>query len=648
MTAETHEFQTEVKQLLDLMIHSLYTNKDVFLRELISNASDALDKIHFEALTDSTLLPEGESVIFVESDPEKRTLTVRDNGIGMTHAEVVENIGTIARSGTKEFASKLKEAKDAEASMELIGQFGVGFYASFMVSDRVELLTRKAGEEHATRWISEGAGTYSIESAERDTCGTSITLHLKEADEEDGLSDYLQEWTQRSIIKKYSDFVTYPIRMEVERTQPALDEEGKPIEGADPVTTTEVETLNSMKAIWARPESEVDEEEYKEFYKHISHDWSDPFSRIVTKLEGTFEASVLLYLPAKAPFDLHFREAKRGIHLYVRRVFIMDDCKDLIPDYLRFVSGVVDAEDLSLNVSREMLQQDRQVKAIRKFIVKKVLDNLKILQNQDQEKYLEFWNEFGAVLKEGFLDPSEKHERILDLLLCESTSSEGSLSTLQDVVERMDEEQDTIYYITASSREAAAGSPHLEIFKQKGIEVIYLTDRVDEVWVERVRPTFKGKKFESVIGENLEIGTEAEREAEEAKRVEQEKGFKDLLGCLQSHLEEDVKEVKLSTRLTDSPACLVSSHGDVPPQLAAAMRQAGQEVPKSKSTMEVNAEHPVLVKLQEIFQENKEDERLSQGAQLIYGQAVLAAGGDLADPAAFSKSVADLMVKAFS
>ncbi len=438
------------------------------------------------------------------------------------------------------------------------------------------------------------------------------------------------------------------MRLEIERTEPALDEEGKPVEGADPVTTQEIETLNSMKAIWARPESEVDEEEYKEFYKHISHDWTDPFSRIVTKLEGTFEASLLLYLPAKAPFDLHFREAKRGIHLYVRRVFIMDDCKDLVPEYLRFVRGVVDAEDLSLNVSREMLQQDRQVQAIRKFLVKKVLDNLKILQAQNIEKYLEFWMEFGAVVKEGLLDPSEKHDRILDLIMCESTASEGKLATLSDVVDRMDEEQETIYYITAPSRDAAAGSPHLEIFKQKGIEVLYFTDRVDEVWVERASPTFKGKKFQSVVGENLEIGTEAEREADEAKRVEKEKDFKDLLGCLQSHLEEDVKEVKLSTRLTDSAACLVSSYGDIPPQLAAAMRQAGQDVPKSKATLEVNAEHPVLVKLQDIFHDNKEDERLAQGAQLIHGQAVLAAGGELADPAAFSKTVAELMVKAFS
>jgi molecular chaperone HtpG len=435
--------------------------------------------------------------------------------------------------------------------------------------------------------------------------------------------------------------------MEVERSQPLLDDEGKPVEGADPVITTEIETLNSMKAIWARPESEVEEDEYKEFYKHISHDWTDPFSRIVTKLEGTFEASLLLFLPAKAPFDLHFREAKRGIHLYVRRVFIMDDCKDLVPEYLRFIRGVVDAEDLSLNVSREMLQQDRQVKAIRKFLVKKVLDNLKALQNQNFEKYLEFWTEFGAVIKEGLLDSSEKHDRILDLILAESTASEGKLSTLSDIVDRMDEDQDKIYYITAPSREAAAGSPHLEVFEKKGIEVLFLTDRVDEVWVERARPTFMGKTFQSVVGENLELGSESEREEEEAKRVEQEKDFKDLLGCLQSHLDEDVKEVKLSSRLTDSPACLVSSYGEIPPQMAAAMRQAGQDVPKSKAVMEINAEHPVLVKLQDVFHENKEDDRLAQGAQLIYGQAVLAAGGELSDPAGFSKQVADLMLKAF-
>jgi len=647
MTAQTHEFQTEVKQLLDLMIHSLYTHKDVFLRELISNASDALDKLRFEALTDASILPEGDLVIFLEANPEKRTLTVRDNGIGMTRAEVIDNIGTIARSGTKEFVAQVKQAKDTAASLELIGQFGVGFYASFMVADRVELLTRKAGEEHATRWLSDGSGTYTIEDAQRDSCGTTITLHLKEADEEDGLSNYLEEWTLRSIVKKYSDFVTYPIRMEVERTEPAFDDEGKPVEGAEPKQVKRIETLNSMKAIWTRSEAEVSEDEYKEFYKHVSHDWSDPFSRIAAKLEGTFEAKLLLFLPAKAPFDLYFREAKRGVQLYVRRVFIMDDCKDLVPDYLRFVRGVVDAEDLSLNVSREMLQQNRQVQAIRKFLVKKVLDHLDELLKEDREKYVTFWQQFGAVLKEGLLDFREKHERILDLTLCESTHSEGKPIPLSEVVDRMDAEQDTLYFITGPNRETLASAPHLEAFKEKGLEVVFFTDRVDEVWLEQASPTYREKRFQSVTREDLALGTEEEQAVADEKRKEREQEFKDLLTCLASHLEDHIKEVRLSKRLANSPACVVNSSGDIPPQLAAAMRQAGQPVPKVKRILEVNSEHPILERLQAIFKENKEDERLTEGAELLYGQAILAAGGELPDPAAFGKRIAELMARAY-
>ncbi len=458
---ERHEFQTEVRELLDLMIHSLYSHKDIFLRELVSNASDAIDKVRFESLSRPELTPTGEPEIRLEVDAAARTLSVHDNGIGMSRDEVVRNIGTIARSGTREFLQALREAK-AAAAPEMIGQFGVGFYSSFMVADRIMLVTRRAGEDVGTRWESAGDGGYTLADADRPSAGTTVTLHLKPVDEEDGLKDYTQDRVLKDIVKRYSDFVAYPIRLGTE-------------------------TLNSMKAIWARGRDEVSEDEHKEFYKHISHDWNDPLEHVSVHVEGGVEARALLYIPSKAPFDLHMRDGvQRGLSLYVKRVFIMDDWRDLLPAYLRFVRGVVSSDDLSLNVSREILQKDRQVQAIKKYLVRRLLGALKEMKEQRPEKYRTFWTEFGAVLKEGLVSFEDGHDQILDLILAPSTDGREATS-LDDYVKRMKEGQPAIYYVTAASRESAERSPHLEAFRARGYEVLFFVDPIDELWLRLPR-----------------------------------------------------------------------------------------------------------------------------------------------------------------
>ncbi len=638
MSEEKHEFQAEVQQLLHLMIHSLYSHKDVFLRELVSNASDALDRRRFEALTDASLQPDDELHIELVADPAARTLAILDNGIGMSHDDLVENLGTIARSGTLEFMRNLEEGQDA--SPELIGQFGVGFYASFMVADEVEVVTRRAGAEAAHRWHSDGSGSYSIEACSRESAGTTITLKLKAVDQDAGVEDYTSEWTLRQIVKKYSDFVAYPIRLTMIKQASEEGEEAGP--------ATQEEPLNSMKAIWTRPASEVADEEYKEFYTHIAHDHNDPLLHVSTRIEGNFEAQALLYVPSKAPFDLYHREmAHRGIQLYVKRVFIMDECRELMPEYLRFIKGVVDAEDISLNVSREMLQQDRQIQAIRKHLVKKVLDSLKDLKEDDEEKYLGFWAQFGPVLKEGLLGWDEKRERILDLVYAASTNEDvGSLTSLSAAVERMPEDQEVIYYMTGSALDVLRGSPHLEAFKERDIEVLLFTDPVDEVWLQQMPPEYKGKKWQSVGKGEIELGSEDEKkEAEEARKKDAE-SFGDLIDCLKSALGERVKEVRLSSRLKSSPSCLVLEEGDLTPQIEAMLRQAGQDVPERKPILELNPGHAVLARLREIFEADGTDARVPAYAALLFDQAVLAEGGQLDDPAAFTRSLADLMVKA--
>lgn len=631
--ADRHEFQAEVKQLLDLMVHSLYSHKDIFLRELISNASDALDRLRFEQVKDETLRSEAELGIWLESDPEARTLTISDNGIGMTRDEVIANIGTIARSGTKEFMKDLAKAKkDGELSPDLIGQFGVGFYSAFMVAEEITVVTRRAGTESAVKWDSTGDGGYTLEEAARNEAGTTITLKLKPSDEEANLADYTDEYVLRGIVKRYSDFVAYPVKYK--SWKDAEEGEGKVLEEA---------VLNSQKAIWARPKEEVSEDEYKEFYRHISHDWNEPLERIHLKMEGTFEALGLLYIPNKAPFDLYHPEMKRGVQLYVRRVFIMDECKELVPAYLRFVKGVIDAQDLSLNVSREILQQDRQIRVIRKNLVKKVFSTLDAVAKDSPERYREFWQNFGPALKEGLVGGEPKdQERILALTLTASTHEEGKLTSLSDYVARMKEGQDVIYYMTGPSLDAVKNSPHLEAFAAKGYEVLWFTDPIDEIWLERGL-TFEDKAFRSVGQGDVELGTEEEKKQAEEKREDKERELKDVLSALRSQLQEEVKEVRLSSRLTTSPACLVGDAGDMTPQMERLMRSMGQEVPKTKRILELNPDHAVMPKLEALFREDPKSETFKTYAQLLYGQAVLAEGGTLKDPAHFGTLVASLM-----
>lgn len=643
---EQLEFQAEARQLLELMIHSVYSNKDSFLRELISNASDALDKLRIEALRNKDLdVDIADLHIEIKADKDARTLTIRDNGIGMTRAEVVDLIGTLAKSGTAEMRQKLREAKNAAASEELIGQFGIGFYSTFMVADTVELLTRKAGESAATRWESNGAGTYTIESVEiadgEVGPGTSVTLHLKPEDTEDELHDYTSEWKIRELVKKYSDFIAWPIRMQVERRTPPADE------GGQETITVEMQTLNSMKALWAKSKDEVTADEYNEFYKHIAHAWDDPLEIIPMKAEGTFEYQALLFIPSHAPFDLFNRDAKTGVQLYVKRVFIMGDCDQLMPDYLRFVKGVVDAQDMSLNVSREILQQDRQIKAIRRRLTKKVLATIKDLQSERPEDYRTLWSEFGRVLKEGLMSDFDNQDTLLGISSFASTHSDEEPTTLAEYVGRMKDGQDKIFYATGESRAQLLKSPHLEAFKSKGYEVLLLTDPVDEVWVGSVNE-FDGKTLQSVAKGEVDLDSEEEKAAHDTERQEQEKDFADLLSWLAETLSDYVKEVRLSTRLTASPACLITDAFGVTPALARIYRASGQEIPVGKRILELNPKHPLITGLQQACRRSSDDAaraELADTAELLYGTALLAEGGALEDPAKFAGLLADRLTR---
>ncbi|MCV7100561.1 molecular chaperone HtpG [Mycobacterium palustre] len=635
---EQLEFQAEARQLLDLMVHSVYSNKDSFLRELISNASDALDKLRLEALRNKDLdVDTSDLHIQIEADKDARTLTIRDNGIGMTRDEVVDLIGTLAKSGTAELRQQLKEAKNAGASEELIGQFGIGFYSVFMVADKVELVTRKAGESEATRWESSGDGTYTIESIEDAPQGTSVTMHLKPEDVENELHDYTAEWKIRHLVKRYSDFIAWPIRMEVERRTPASEEEG----GKETVTV-ETETLNSMQALWARPKDEVSHEEYKEFYKHIAHAWDEPLEVIAMKAEGTFEYQALLFIPSQAPLDLFDRDAKIGVQLYVKRVFIMGDCDQLLPRYLRFVKGVVDAQDLSLNVSREILQQDRQINAIRRRLTKKVLSTIKDLQTERPDDYLKFWRQFGKVLKEGLMLDYDNQETLLQVSSFASTRSDEELTTLAGYVERMKDGQEQIFYATGESPQQLLNSPHLEAFKAKGYEVLLLTDPVDEIWVGTVTE-FDGKPLQSVAKGEVDLGGEEDKS--EAEREEQQKEFADLLTWLKETLSDHVKEVRLSNRLTESPACLITDAFGITPALARLYRASGQDVPVDKRILELNPKHPLITGLRDAHKERADDASVAETAELLYGTALLAEGGALDDPARFAELLADRLTR---
>ncbi|HSP00648.1 MAG TPA: molecular chaperone HtpG [Thioalkalivibrio sp.] len=618
---ETLSFQTEVSQLLHLMIHALYSNKEIFLRELVSNAADACDKLRFEALSDDALMEgEGELEIRVDFDPEARTVTVRDNGIGMNRDEVIENIGTIAKSGTKEFFSRLTgdQAKDAH----LIGQFGVGFYSAFIIAERVELTTRRAGmgAEHGVRWVSEGTGDYSIETVEAPQRGTQIVLHLKPEEDE-----FLDGHRLRHIITRYSDHIPLPIRMR------AFDDKGEPGE--------EWEAVNQASALWARARNEISDEEYTEFYKHVAHDFEDPLAWSHNRVEGRQEYTTLLYIPKRAPFDLWDRDRRHGIKLYVRRVFIMDDAEQLMPTYLRFVRGVVDSSDLPLNVSREILQNNRLIDGMRAGSVKKVLGLLEDLAKDKPEDYQAFWSAFGQVMKEGPGEDYANREQIAGLLRFASTHTGEATQdvSLADYIGRMKEGQQTIYYITADSHAAAAHSPHLEIFRKHGVEVLLLSDRVDE-WLMSHLTEFDGKSFKSVAKGALDLGgLESEEDKQAAKTAEDE--TKDVVARLKAALEGKVEDVRVSHRLTDSPACIVLSEQDMALYMQQLLRQAGQNVPTAKPILEINPGHALIQKLRDV-----PEDQAGEWAEILFNQALLAEGAQLEDPAGFVRRLNSLIL----
>jgi len=635
---ETHQFKTEVQQLLNLIINSLYSNKEIFIRELVSNASDAIDKLRFKAQTDSEILgEETDFKIKLTADGIKQTFEVADNGIGMTHAEVFENIGTIAKSGTSSFLEAMTLSKDKDLlAPELIGQFGVGFYSAFIVADKVTLVTRAAGETTATKWVSTGDGSFTIEETTKADRGTTITLDLKKATKGD--PDFTDEWTVRGIIKQHSDFVNYPIVMDVEKEEPLpkeeqiLDGDGKPI-GETTRRVRQEETLNSMKAIWSKNKDDVSDDEYKEFYSHISHDWNPPLTQLHIKLEGTTEYTALLYIPSKAPFDLFQPERRHGIHLYSRRVFIMNDCKELMPEYLRFVKGVVDAADLNLNISREILQQDRLVLNIQKNLVKKIFE---LLSSLEKDQYDTFYKEFGLVLKEGiYTDPTRK-DKIAKLARYFTTKSEDEMISLADYIDRMKDDQEFIYYITGDNLKALVNSPHLEKLKAKDYEVLLMTDPVDE-WVIQSLTEFDGKKLKSA--EKGDLGLD---DVDAKKKDEYEAFF----GFVKGHLEEKIKEVKPSTHLKESIACLSGEAHDASAYMEKLLKASGQEPPSVKRVLEFNLEHPVILKIKKLFEEDRNNPDLKDYSQLLFDMAVISEGGKIEDPSQFNRLIGTIMVNA--
>ena len=628
-TKETLGFQAEVKQLLHLMVHSLYGNKEIFLRELVSNASDAGDKLRFEAMTDAALYEsDPDPKIRVSVDAQARTITVSDNGIGMSRQEVIEHIGTIAKSGTREFFAQL--TSDSAKDAHLIGQFGVGFYSSFIVADRVTLITRRAGltPEHGVRWESSGEGDYTVETAHKDTRGTDVILHLRP--EEDEL---LSGMRVREILRKYSDHITLPILMKKER----WDSDAK-----KQVQTDENEQINQASALWARSKSEITEEQYNEFYKHVAHDFDPPLAYTHAKVEGRQEFTQLFFIPQRAPFDLWDRDHRRGIKLYVRRVFIMDDAEQLLPPYLRFVRGIVDSNDLPLNVSREILQQSRDVQTIRNASIKRVLGLIEDLAQDNAEKFTTFWKEFGRVLKEGAAEDAANRDRIAKLLRFASTKNDTDEQNVSfaDYVARMKEGQDAIYYITADSDSAARNSPHLEIFRKLGVEVLLMSDRVDE-WVVSLLTEFDGKSLHSVAKGGLDLsklGGEAEKQKQEQeKSADENKGFVERI---QSALKDRASAVRVTNRLTDSPSCLVSDEHGMSAHLERMLKAAGQNVPGSKPILEINPQHPIVQRLRD----ESDERRFSDWSHILFDQAMLAEGGQLDDPASFVKRLNEVML----
>jgi len=616
MAKQTQAFNAEIKQLLDLMIHSLYSHKEIFLRELVSNASDAIDKLKFNSLTqDNLMTPGAELMIRLEANKEAHTLKIQDSGIGMSPEEVVEYIGTIARSGTKRFAQLSQEMKERP---ELIGQFGVGFYSSFMVADKVTLHTQKAGTHIGTLWESKGDGTYTIDEIPRaEGHGTTITLHLKKFAEEDEVQDFTDAWTLKSLVKKYSDFIAYPIKMMGEK---------------------EDETLNSQKALWLKSPAEVSKEEYKEFYHHLSHDWNDPIKTIHYRAEGTMEFSALLYLPTQKPWNFNTRDTEYGLSLYVKRVFIMADCKDLLPSYLRFVKGLVDSSDLSLNVSREILQQDRQVTQIRKNVVNKILGSLKDMITKERGLYEMFWKEFGATLKEGFPSDTANKEKLQDVSLFKSTAGDA-WTTLEEYVGRMKENQKEIFFITGDDLAKMKESPYLEKLKEKNYEVLLLADPIDE-WVVDVVRDFKGKTLQSVTKEGLDLDTEEEKKSKEGEKKSFLERFKPLMESMKDTLKDQVKDINISDRLTETPVCLVGSSQDPSAHMQKILSQMGQDQGlNAKRILEINPKHPVIEKMLGLAGDQQK-----LWTEVLYSQALLNEGSNIPDPKRFSKQLADLML----
>lgn len=626
---QTLGFQAEVKQLLQLMIHSLYSNKEIFLRELISNASDAADKLRFEAINNSALFEnDPELKIKVSFDKAARTITISDNGIGMSRDEAISHLGTIAKSGTKEFFSRLSGDQQKDAA--LIGQFGVGFYSGFIIADRITVETRRAGApaNEGVRWESEGAGEFSVEAIDKPNRGTDIILHLREGEDE-----YLSAWQLKSVIRKYSDHISLPILMQKEE----WDEEKK-----ETVTRDELETVNQASALWTRSKSDITPEQYEEFYKHISHDFGAPLAYTHNRVEGRSEYTQLLYIPARAPFDMWDRNKRGGIKLYVKRVFIMDDAEQLMPVYLRFVKGVIDSADLPLNVSREILQESRDVKAIREGSTKRVLSLLEELANSDdqaqKDKYAGFWNEFGQALKEGIGEDAANKDRLARLLRFASTHNDDDAQNVSfaDYVARMKEGQDKIYYVTGESHHAARNSPHLEIFRKKGVEVLLLSDRVDE-WMLSFLQDFDGKELASVAKGGLDLG-QLENEAEKKQHEETETRFKELVEKMKTSLGDKVKEVRVTFRLTDSPACLVADENELSGNLVRMLKAAGQNAPEARPILEINPDHPLVQRLQ------YEEARFDDWAHILFDQALLAEGGALTDPSGFVKRLNGMLL----
>lgn len=635
---ESFRFQAETTQLLHLMIHSLYTQREIFLRELISNASDALDTLRFEVLTNPKLVEDGHQYeIRIKPQPAARILTISDTGIGMSRQELIDNIGTIARSGTQELRKRMTESQSPEVFVELIGQFGVGFYSAFMVADKVTIITRRADEGHATRWESTGEGTYTLEETEKAGCGTEIVLHLKPPDAENGIEAYTDRWKLATIVHKYSDFIAYPIIYEGPREEPGT------VDAANEIKI-ETKTLNSIKPIWTRNRSEVSDGDYNAFYKHLSNDWTDPLKVLPLKAEGRFEYEALLFIPSQASQDLFYHAAEAGLRLYAKRVMVMETCEDLLPRYLRFIKGIVDSRDLPLNISRQKLQQDRHITQIRKWLTRKVLEFLAEMQEKEAENYSKFWRQFGRALKEGVGSDYENKEKLLPLLLFESSHDPKELTPLKGYVERMKPEQDEVLYLTGESRKVIENSPHLEASMQKGYEVLYLTDPVDELLVQHLYEV-EGKRLKSVTKGKVHLGTEKEKKQVEEQLKRKEERYATFLQAWQKKLDEHVKQIRLSTRLVGSPACLVTEEHEHSPHLERLLQKGKGGGSKQRRIMELNPDHPIITRLHDRFNTNREDRLVGDSMRLLFELALVAEGSEIADPVRLNQLTLDLLQK---